>query len=162
MPTPVSMFKTDDGQIFESLQAAVIHEQKTFMTAGLLPILSSLLVGPPSSLSEEVAASIASAMVEGLMSDRPKLQELQKLFAKLQLAPTTPVARKRARTAKKKPASPEAPPTPEAPAAPDTSELPPFVPDAPTPEHLADLEGLAGSPIHLPTAEGQAPPPPSA
>ena len=168
------MFKTDDGRLFASLHEAVIHEQQTFVSAGLTPLLTALLSLPPldsaatyKGLSEAEVTLIVANAVENLAANRPMLQEFQKLFAKLQLAPTTPVARKRARPAKKKaPAAPQAPeaPLPEAPKAdapgPDS---PPFVPDAgaPTEEHLADLDGLAGDPIAVPTVDEQAPPPPT-
>lgn len=171
------MFKTDDGRLFASLNEAVIHEQQTFVSAGLTPLLTSLLSLPPldpnasaQGLSEAEVTLIVSNAVANLAANRPMLQEFQKLFAKLQLAPTNPVARKRARPAKKKaPAAPPAP-APEAllPEAPKADapgpDSPPFVPDAsaPTEEHLADLDGLAGDPIAVPTVDEQAPPPPQA
>jgi hypothetical protein len=171
------MFKTDDGRLFASLNEAVIHEQQTFVSTGLTPLLTSLLSLPPRDPNapmqvpcEAEVTLIVSNAVANLVANRPMLQEFQKLFAKLQLAPTNAVAKKRARPEKKKaPAAPQAPapeaPLPEAPkAAVPSPDSPPFVTaaGAPTEEYLAELDGLAGDPIVIPTDDEQAPPPPQA
>lgn len=171
MPTPVSMFKTDDGQLFASLNEAVVHEQRTFVSVGLTPLLTALLLLParlqdPSirALSEAEVTPIVADAIAHLAANRTMLQEFQKLFSKLQLTPTAPAAKKRTRQKRTPTPVPEER-LPEAPQAaaygPDDS---PFAPDTgePSSEHLADLESLAGSPITLPPTEDPAPPPPQA
>ena len=160
------MFKTDDGRLFTSLNEAVIHEQQTFVSVGLTPLLTALLLLPPSAqdadtkcLSDDEVTRIVNSAVSNLAANRTMLQEFQKLFAKLQLAPAAPAATKRARQ-KKTPAPASADPLPESLKV--DSPSPPDLPDtgSPSSEHLSDLEGLAGDPINLPPTEEQAPPPP--
>ncbi len=142
MPTPVSMFRANDGQLFEKLIDAVNHEQSLFIKDHLTPLFGTLIEAShaPSNKGSHPAESLAIA----LAGNKELALEFQKVFSKLTLTPTKPVAKKRA--AAKKAAKPSAPPPP-----PSTTE--------PSPEHLAGLDSLAGTaPIQMPSDE--APPPP--
>lgn len=151
------MFKTDDGQIFATLAAAILHEQQTFLSAGLTPLLTQLLskFRPTETrdqrfLSDDEISIVVTEAVGCLHDDRPLLQEFKKLFEKLQVTPSTPVGSRRTRAPRKK--KPSAPPAQEPPA-----QEPPALE---TPEHLASLDALAATPITIPPMEEQAPPPP--
>ncbi len=165
MPKPVSMFKTDDGTLFEKLADAIAHEQSAFLKSSLTPLFQRLV----DAASAEGAVS-ADQMVAILSKDRELAAEFQKAFAKLQFTPTTPASRKRPsgggskKPTKEAPAA-GAPPTPPAgtpPPAPAEVGVPPYVPPAgdPSEEHLAGIDSLGGTPIALPSDSEEAPPPP--
>lgn len=168
------MFKTDDGRLFTSLNEAVIHEQQTFVSAGMTPLLTALLskFKPTEQLgnrilSDDTIALVVAEAVVNLAEDRAMIQEFQKLFAKLQLQPAVPVSRTRKRSPKKKkPAHhPAAPPIdPAAPAGdagdtrvPDDTK-PPFAERVPASDAPVEGQGVPNDPS--PFTE-QAPPPPA-
>lgn len=151
------MYKTEDGRLFTSLNEAVIHEQQTFVSVGMTPLLTTLLskFKPTEQhnqriLSAETIALVVAQAVVNLAEDRALIQEFQKLFAKLQLQPSQPVGRTRKRTPKKKKPSVQhpAPPTSEAAPAGDLNETA----DTPPPFDAQEIQ---------PVTEQAPPPPPS-
>lgn len=141
------MYKTEDGRLFASMNEAVIHEQQTFVSVGMTPLLTTLLskFKPTEQLSDRILsddtiALVVAQAVVNLAEDRALIQEFQKLFAKLQLQPASPVGRTRKRSPKKKKPAAHHPAPPVDPTVPvlellpaATTDTPPFVEQAPPP-----------------------------
>lgn len=145
MPTPITMYRTQDGRVLPSLKEAIAHEQNVFFNVGLVPLFQKLL-------AEVTPEDIHSQLlVDRLAADSPLLAEFRKFFSKVP-QDTSPVAPKRSRRPKTKAAVA----SPESPGA-DTA---PFKSTDPSEAELAALDSLAGAPIVLPADDDTPPPAP--
>lgn len=157
MATPITMYKAADGQVFENLAAAVLHEQAAYYKDGLTPLMQRLLDGlPREHATGAMLAATSERLTDALAADKTLLADLHKLLEKRPAAaPTKAVVKKRSRPSRAKP-GPGAD-VPQAPA-PADYEPPAALPDADT---LAALDSLGAQPIRIPEAPTGAVVPPA-
>lgn len=146
------MYKTNDGQIMTTLDAAIAHEKELFLIGGLTPLLTRVLGHTPTLPPDCDAAQITAGTVSGVLHDVELLEDLRKFFSK---PPTAAKKVTRRRKAKARP-------TPTVDLQP-TEVAPPTYLDVDELQ-LEALGSLAGQPIELPgdvePTEDEGPPPP--
>ncbi len=175
MPTPVTMYKAADGTLFDDVNAAVKHEQHTYIQTGATPLFTSLLTAADWAKQSGGVDELAAALAAALAADHKLAASFKVFFDKAPVAeaPAASARPKRVRSPRKKktgaptapdgaPTAPEVPPvdaSPAAPAPPEAYEPPPATPSDASLDAIGEL---GADPIEIPPVPGGAPPPPTA